>query len=148
MGKISSNRKGSCQVCDSKWDLGGQINLGKRPDGSWAICSQDDCFSKQVAGESVPDKKNSSNTSSTTQQQPQTSGSLDKFTSVGTTNKTFVKNAEEVKAFYDSVGKLAWDQITELYQVNGQTITPTQKIISWEGLLKVYATVWTGKVTN
>ncbi len=140
MGKIKSNRKGSCQCCDEAWELNTMINLGKRPDGSWAICTNDDCFNKQVSGEVKPTK---TFTKTSTTETPKTSGgSLDKFTETSSENKTFAKNAEEVKAFYDSVGKLAWDQVTELYKVNGQPITPTQKMISWEGLLKVYAEVW------
>ena len=63
-------------------------------------------------------------------------------------DKKFANNIEEVKAFHDSIGKFAWEKISELYDNNGQTGQFQSRIISWEGLLKVYATVWTGKVTD
>ena len=147
MGKIASNRKGSCQCCTDQWELGTMINLGKRPDGSWAICTNDDCFSKQVAGEVKPQGKGSTTTpsGSTDSGGNQT---LNKFTNTSAENKKFANNIEEVKAFHDSIGKFAWEKISELYDNNGQTGQFQSRIISWEGLLKVYATVWTGKVTD
>ena len=146
MGKIASNRKGSCQVCNAQWDLGNMINLGKRPDGSWAICNNDDCFSKQVSGEAVPTKKSAPPTE--TSPSPSGNATLNKFTETGSENKTYAKNTAEVKAFHDSIGKFAWEKITELFEKNGQSGRFEQRIISWEGLLKVYATVWSGKTVD
>ena len=53
--------------------------------------------------------------------------------------------ALDVYAFHNTVGKYAWDKIEELFKENKKSADLTQKIISWEGLLKVYAMVWSGK---
>ena len=50
-----------------------------------------------------------------------------------------------VFAFHNTVGKYAWDKIEELFKEHKKSADLTQKIISWEGLLKVYAVVWSGK---
>ena len=56
MGKRASDRAGKCKTCGTAWNNGDQINLGKKPDGNWAVCPSDECYNKQIKGESVKPK--------------------------------------------------------------------------------------------
>ena len=131
MGKRASDRAGKCKTCGSAWSNGDQINLGKKPDGNWAVCPNDDCYNNQIKGVSAKP---------TVTRNPKES--LNNFTKP---SKSADDCAMDVYAFHNTVGKYAWDKIEELFKENKKSADLTQKIISWEGLLKVYAMVWSGK---
>ena len=131
MGKRASDRAGKCKTCGSAWSNGDQINLGKKPDGNWAVCPNDECYNKQIKGVSAKPTVT-----------PNPKESLNNFTKP---SKSADDCAMDVYAFHNTVGKYAWDKIEELFKENKKSADLTQKIISWEGLLKVYAMVWSGK---
>ena len=132
MGKRASDRAGKCKTCGTAFNQGDQINLGKKPDGNWAVCPNDECYNSQISGKTIkptvtPDPKES----------------LNNFTKKP--SKSADDCAMDVYAFHNTVGKYAWDKIEELFKEHKKSPDLTQKIISWEGLLKVYAMVWSGK---
>ena len=134
MGKRASDRAGKCKVCGTAWNQGDQINLGKKPDSQWAVCPSDECYNKQIKGEAGQINK------------PKFTPKPDQSTLNGSINsKSSTDCAAMVYAFHNTVGKYAWDKIEELFKEHKVNADLTQKIISWEGLLKVYAIVWSGK---
>ena len=132
MGKRASDRAGKCKVCGSAFGSGDQINLGKKPDGNWAVCPSDECYNTQISGKTIKPTVT-----------PNPKESLNNFTKKP--SKSADDCAMDVYAFHNTVGKYAWDKIEELFKEHKKTADLTQKIISWEGLLKVYAMVWSGK---
>jgi len=133
MGKRASDRAGKCKTCGTAFNQGDQINLGKKPDGNWAVCPNDECYNGQISGQTIKPTVT-----------PNPKESLNNFTT-----KKPSKSADDcaamVFAFHNTVGKYAWDKIEELFKEHKKSADLTQKIISWEGLLKVYAVVWSGK---
>ena len=134
MGKRASDRAGKCKTCGTTFNQGDQINLGKKPDGNWAVCPNDECYNGQISGKI--------NTPPPPPKDPKT-GTLNNFTKKP--SKSADDCAAMVFAFHNTVGKYAWDKIEELFKEHKKSADLTQKIISWEGLLKVYAVVWSGK---
>ena len=130
MGKRASDRAGKCKACNKTFNQGDQINLGKKPDGQWAVCADDKCYKDQIDGKVGQINK------PTPQPKP------DQTTLNDSINKSSTDCAADVMAFHNTVGTYAWEKIEELIGKNGDL---TQKIISWEGLLKVYAMVWSRK---
>ena len=135
MGKRASDRAGKCKTCGSAFGAGDQINLGKKPDGNWAVCPNDECYNNQIKGVVLPQGKPAPKDPNT--------GTLNNF--VKKPSKSADDCALDVYAFHNTVGKYAWDKIEELFKEHKVKADLTQKIISWEGLLKVYAMVWSGK---
>ena len=133
MGKRASDRAGKCKTCGTAWSNGDQINLGKKPDGNWAVCPSDECYNGQISGKT--------NAPPPPPKDPKT-GTLNNFVKP---TKSADDCALDVYAFHNTVGKYAWDKIEELFKEHKVKADLTQKIISWEGLLKVNAMVWSGK---
>jgi len=100
MGKRASDRAGKCKTCGTAFNQGDQINLGKKPDGNWAVCPNDECYNGQISGQE-------------------------------TIKPTVTPNPKE--------------SLNNFTKKPSKSADLTQKIISWEGLLKVYAVVWSGK---
>ena len=104
MGKRPSDRAGKCKTCGTAWSNGDQINLGKKPDGNWAVCPSDECYNKQIKGVSAKPTV--------------TPNPKESFNNLTKPSKSADDCALDVYAFHNTVGKYAWDKIEELFKEN------------------------------